>query len=84
MPQQTTTRDILIKSWHAVRCRATDDGVVMNAAAFAGYALDAGLTLSRARMLVPTDPLPYWGRVHSHLDKVEAEERPSASWEVSP
>lgn len=72
----TTTREVLVKSWHAARRQAhSAGGVVLNAASFAGYALEAGGTVARARALVPSgDESPFWARVSSCLDHVATEE----------
>jgi len=71
-----TTRDLLVKSWRAASAQANAHGAVtLTPAAFAGYALERGVTVGGARALVPSEETgPYWAVTLSHLAAVEHEE----------
>jgi hypothetical protein len=81
MPQTTTdtTRIHLLKSWQGSRCQAdARGGVFLNAASFAGYALERACgDVRRAKALVPSEHQAFWARVHSYLDEVATEEMTS-------
>jgi hypothetical protein len=71
----TSTRALLISSWHSATRRADREGaLILNAASFAGYVLERGGTVEAARCLLPLESSsPFWARVRSYLDDVSNE-----------
>lgn len=84
MATEKTTREMLIGSWHAAKRQADQiGGVTLNSTSFAGYAIEqAGGSIAMARVFVPDDATPFWGRVRDCLDRVMQEERDAARGEI--
>ena len=71
-----STRTAILSSWHAARRQADIRGAItLNAASFAGYALEtANGDVELAHTFVPQELEVFWGRVHDALDQVSIEE----------
>lgn len=74
-----TTREMVLRSWWAARRQADVHGAVtLNAASFAGFALEAaGGDVAGAQALIPAELESFWGRTRDALAQVATEEEVS-------